>query len=198
MTLPSMDRETLRNLLLANWMTHDALWYGEVAAKFGMAEASPMNLKVCRTLGRIEFRRAMKWAGASTPQNMGEYLELFQLAKELFVPEFMEIHVSYPSEAVQVFHVLDCFAHRGMTRQGFIADYQCGIFERIEGWLDAMGVRYVRSPDLNRCLKFRGEECKVTVEFQFENAGSLVDESAHRAERIDPKIQGTGNGGSDG
>jgi len=31
-------------------MTHEALWYGEVMAKFGMAEASAMNLRVCRKL----------------------------------------------------------------------------------------------------------------------------------------------------
>ena len=104
MTFPSPDRQTLRNILLATWMTHDALWYGEVATKFGMAEASPMNLKVCRTLGRIEFRRAMKWAGASTPQNMGEYLELFQLAKELFVPEFMEIREHFLMGQIDLIH----------------------------------------------------------------------------------------------
>jgi hypothetical protein len=31
------------------WMIHDALWYGEVAARFGMAEVSPMNLRYIRT-----------------------------------------------------------------------------------------------------------------------------------------------------
>jgi hypothetical protein len=168
MTLRSLNRQTLRDTLIANWMTHDALWYEEVAAQFGMAVASPMNLRVCRKLGRIEFQRAMKMTGASTPRNRDEYLELFQLAWDLFVPRFMKVRVSYPSKALQEFHVLDCFAHRGMTRQGRIGEYQCGIFERIEGWLDAMGIQYVRRPELNRCLKWTGEECKVTLEVPFE------------------------------
>jgi hypothetical protein len=162
-----LDRQGLRDILMANWMTHDALWYEEVASQFGMAVASPMNLRVCRKLGRIEFNRAMKMVGASKPRSREEYLSLFQLAWDLFVPRFMEVRVSRPSGAVQEFHVLDCFAHKGMTRQGRIAEYQCGIFERIEGWLDAMGVRYLRRPDLNRCLKFTGKECKVTLECQF-------------------------------
>ena len=164
----TLDRQALRDTLLANWMTHDALWYEEVAAQFGMSVASPMNLRVCRKLGRIEFQRAMKRVGACRPKGREEYLKLFQLAWDLFVPRFMAVRVSYPSHNLQQFHVLDCFAHRGMTRQGRIEEYQCGIFERIEGWLDAMGVRYVRRPDLNQCQKFMGKECKVTLEMQFE------------------------------
>jgi hypothetical protein len=175
-----LDRQTLRNILIANWMTHDALWYREVAGQFGMASASPMNLRVCRKLGQIEFGRAMKMVGASTPRNITEYRELFQLASDLFVPDFMEVRVSYPSESLQVFHVQDCFAHRGMTQQGLIGGYQCGIFERIDGWLDGMGIRYLRSPDLSRCLKYQGEECTVTVRLHFEQDQSLTVQGAER------------------
>ncbi len=56
--------------LVNNWMTHDAIWYGEVASRFGMAEASPMNLRVCRSLGKIEFKRFLKATGASRPDGM--------------------------------------------------------------------------------------------------------------------------------
>jgi len=56
----AINRDQLRDIPLRNWMTHDDLWDGEVAAKFGMAEVSPMNLRVCRKLGRTEFKRLMK------------------------------------------------------------------------------------------------------------------------------------------
>ncbi len=36
-----LEGEELRVFLVNNWMTHDAIWYGEAAARFGMAEASP-------------------------------------------------------------------------------------------------------------------------------------------------------------
>ena len=167
MPLKTINRKNLRNILLTNWMTHDALWYGEVASKFGMTEASPMNLRVCRKLGRIEFGRLMKMAGASHPRDMVEYREIFELGKQVFFPDFMSVETLYPEKDTQVFQVIDCFAHRGMEKAGLISNYECGIFERIEGWFDAMGLEYTRTPDLSRCLKFRGEDCTVTIKFNF-------------------------------
>lgn len=82
-------------MLLRNWLTHDALWYAEVAAKLGMAEASPMNLRVCRKLGRIEFKRLMNAADALPPKNFTVYRELFELGKGVFVPEFIAIQIDY-------------------------------------------------------------------------------------------------------
>ncbi len=35
----TINQHQLRDTLTKNWMTHEALWYGEVAAKFGMAKA---------------------------------------------------------------------------------------------------------------------------------------------------------------
>ena len=164
----AINRDQLRDILLRNWMTHDALWYGEVAAKFGMAEASPMNLRVCRNLGRIEFKRLMNVVEAPPPKNFKAYRELFELAKEVFVPEFVTIQIDYPGNSLQVFQVSDCFAYNGMKKMGLLPEYECGIFERIEGWFDAMGLKYTRTPDLSRCLKFKDEECKITVQFHFE------------------------------
>jgi hypothetical protein len=163
-----IDKEQLRDILIKNWMTHDALWYGEVAANFGMADASPMNLRVCRKLGQIEYGRLMKMVEAPPPTTIEEYQELFELGKRVFVPEFVSVHIDYPGNDSQVFQFLDCFAHRGMKKTGLLPDYECGIFERIEGWFDAMELKYTRTPDLSRCLKFKGKECKITVQFHFE------------------------------
>jgi hypothetical protein len=168
MVLCTINQDQLRNILIKNWMTHDALWYGEVAAKFGMAEASPMNLRVCRKLGQIEFGRLMKMVGAPPPKDIEEYQELFEIGKQVFFPDFISVQIDYPSDDSQVFHFLDCFAYRGMKKLGLLPDYECGIFERIEGWFDAMGLKYTRTPDLSRCLKFKGKECKITVQFHFE------------------------------
>jgi len=163
-----LNPKQVRDILIKNWMTHDALWYREVANRFGMAEASPMNLRVCRGLGQIEFKRLMKMLEASSPKDIGEYRELFELGKEVFFPDFMILEITYPGNDSQVFHVSDCFAHRGMQKAGLLGDYECGIFERIEGWFDAMNLKYTRSPDLSRCLKSKGEACRIRAEFHFE------------------------------
>lgn len=164
----TLDKGKLRDILITNWMTHDALWYGEVARKFGMIEASPLNLRVCRKLGQIEFRRLMQLLGVSPPKDFAEYQRLFDRGKEVFFPSFMTVQIDYPGNDSQIFHVSDCFAHRGMEKAGLIDAYECGIFERIEGWFDAMGLKYTRTPDLSRCLKFKGQECEITIQFHFE------------------------------
>jgi len=167
MPFKPLDREELRDILIKNWLTHDALWYGEAALKLGMAEASPMNLRVCRKLGQIEFRRLIKTVNAALPGNFQEYRELFELGWQVFVPDFMDFQIKYPGDDTQVVHVLDCFAHRGMEQAGLLPDYECGIFERIEGWLDTMNLKYTRTPDLSRCLKFKGKDCRVSFKFIF-------------------------------
>ena len=53
-------------------------------------------------------------------------------------------------------------------KAGLLPDYECGIFERIEGWFDAMGLKYTRTPDLSRCLKYKGEQCLVRMKFDFQ------------------------------
>ena len=167
MTLGRIDPEKLYSYLIKNWMTHDALWYAEVAVKWGMAEASPMNLKVCRKLGQIEFKRLMKVLEASVPDDMQAYRKLFEIGQQVFVPEFMSLDIEYPAENLQRFCVRECFAHRGMEKTGLLKDYECGIFERIFGWLDGMNLKYSVTPDLSRCLKFKGQACEVTIEIQF-------------------------------
>ena len=169
MVVYTINQDQLRNILIKNWMTHDSLWYGEAAAKFGMAEASPMNLRVCRKLGQVEFGRLMKMVEAPSPKNIEEYQELFELGKQVFFPDFVSTQISYPGNDSQIFDFIDCFAHKGMKKLGLLPDYECGIFERIEGWFDAMGLKYTRTPDLSRCLKLKGEECRITVQFHFES-----------------------------
>jgi hypothetical protein len=163
----SLDKNQLRGVLLKNWMSHDALWYQEVAHNFGMAAASPMNLRVCRKLGQIEFKRLMKVLDASPPTSMDEFQELFEFARQIFVPDFMSFEIDYPEKNVQRFKVLECFAHRGMEKAGLLPEYECGIFERIAGWIDAMNLKFSVIPDLSRCLKYCGKKCEVTIKFVF-------------------------------
>jgi hypothetical protein len=163
-----LEGEDLRVFLVNNWMTHDAIWYGEVASRFGMAEASPMNLRVCRSLGQVEFKRFLKATDASRPDGIAAFKELFDQAWSVFVPPAFDADVDFRADDVLVMKNDRCFAYEGMVKAGRIGEYECGIFERIEGWFDAMGLNYTRTPDLGRCLKYKGEECVVTIRFRFD------------------------------
>lgn len=167
MDFKKMKPDQVKDYLLTNWMTHDALWYREAAARFGMAEASPMNLRVCRSLGRIEFKRLLKATGSNPPKDMAQLKVLYEEALRILVPPFIEMDADFQSDDAILFKTRTCFAHKGMTEAGLIDEYECGIFERIKGWFDAMELDYRLSPDLSRCLKYRGQECHVTVAFHF-------------------------------
>ena len=167
MEFGKMNGEQVKDYLLKNWMTHDALWYREAASRFGMSEASPMNLRVCRSLGRIEFKRLMKATGSNSPKGMAQLKKLYEAALRILVPPFMETEVDFQRDNAILFKTRTCFAHEGMTEAGLIDEYECGIFERIKGWFDAMEVDYTLRPDLSRCLKYRGQKCHVTVDFHF-------------------------------
>ncbi len=39
-----------------------------------------------------------------------------------------------------------CFAYEGVAGLGVAAEYECGIYERIYGWLDALGLEYQATP----------------------------------------------------
>ena len=167
MDFKNMNPDQVKDYLLTNWMTHDALWYREAASRFGMSEASPMNLRVCRSLGRIEFRRLLKATGSNPPKDMAQLKVLHEEARRILVPPFIETDVDFQSDDTILFKTRTCFAHKGMTEAGLIDEYECGIFERIKGWFDAMEVDHTLSPDLSRCLKYRGQECHVMVAFHF-------------------------------
>jgi hypothetical protein len=175
MPIKALDFKETKGLLIRNWMTHDALWYGEVARNFGMGAASPMNLRVCRQLGRIEFTRFMKAVGATAPRGFENYRNLFEAGGRIFVPEFITFEFEYREPNTQIFRVGDCFAHKGMEKSGVLSEYECGIFVRIEGWFDAMGLKYSRDQDLSRCLKYKGLECVIA--YQFDNLANLEEKN---------------------
>jgi hypothetical protein len=167
MQTKQMAEDQIKDYLLTNWMTHDALWYREVASRWGMSEASPMNLRVCRHLGKIEFKRLLKATGSGPPKDMNQLKLLYEEAKRILVPPFFEADVEFEGDTAIRFLTRECFAYKGMKAADLIHGYACGIYERIDGWFDAMGVTYTRMPDLSLCLKHKGQECQVTFEIQF-------------------------------
>lgn len=52
-----------------------------------------------------------------------------------------------------------CFAHDGIQKMGVIAQCECGIFERMRGWFDALGVPYRISPESDGCTMHPEGRC---------------------------------------
>ena len=54
-----------------------------------------------------------------------------------------------------------------MKQLGFIDQYECGIFERIEGWFDALHLKYSHIPSDELCLMHHKGSCVKDYKFSF-------------------------------
>lgn len=146
-------------------MSHDALWLNHVAQRFGMEAANELNRQVCRAIGRVDAQRLAKALGVVRIETMGDYLSFFQAGVALYAPSAIAVRTEVEGN-LQRFHVSRCFAYEGIVKAGMAQVYECGIFERILGWLDALGLRYTHDPPIGRCLMVLGQECRRTIRLE--------------------------------
>jgi hypothetical protein len=60
-----------------------------------------------------------------------------------------------------------CFAHGGIKRIGVIDQYKCGIYDRIDGWFEGLGLKFSVIPQINECLMHKGQKCIRKYIFKF-------------------------------
>ncbi len=154
MTMPGqLDQDAVRDLLLRNWMTHDAMWFREAVTRRGIAEANAINRAAVRSMAVVEAGRIRRLIGLEAVARLEDVRAFFTAAVDLVIPAFIACEFEWESEASAVtLRVTRCFAHDGVAGLGLIDQYECGIFERIYGWLDALGVGFAAVPDTLECL----------------------------------------------
>lgn len=165
--LSSLSFDTQKDLLVKGWMSHDARWFMAVAENFGIDAANRLNQFVCREIGRVEMKRFMKSLSLSPPKDMEEYLNLKKAALSLYGSDLAEYEIKILDYQSYQMHLKRCFAHENIVRAGIKDEYECGIFARLQGWIDAQGLGHELTPPLGKCMKVLGEECCYTVTLQF-------------------------------
>jgi len=157
----------LRSLMLKGWMTHDAMWFATTLARHGIDETNIMNRTAVRSMAAIEAKRVAKLFGLPRPVATPDGLrEFFDRAIESVIPDFMEFHVQWaPDNTSVTFRVTSCFAFDGVSALGVADRYECGIFERIHGWFDALEVTYTETPETALCTMPRTGSCARTLRF---------------------------------
>jgi hypothetical protein len=165
--LSSLSFDTQKDLLVKGWMSHDARWFMAVAENFGIDAANRLNQFVCREIGRVEMKRFMKSLSLSPPKDMEEYLNLKKAALSLYGSDLAEYEIKILDHQSYQMHLKRCFAHENIVRAGIKDEYECGIFARLQGWIDAQGLGHELTPPLGKCMKVLGEECCYTVTLQF-------------------------------
>ncbi|MFY9315864.1 MAG: DUF6125 family protein [Burkholderiales bacterium] len=150
-------------LLVKCWMTHDARWFNAVAREFGMQAANRLNRRAVREMAKVEWQRVGRALGIEQPKDAAGCLAAQQAMIDLLGPELLDYEAQVEGTDACRISVRRCFAHENVEKAGIAAQYDCGIFSRIEGWLEGMGFAPQVQPPLKGCLKAQGKECVHTV-----------------------------------
>jgi len=161
----SLGKEELKELLIKGWMTHDGMWFLHCLQECGIEKTNRINRAAIRSMARVETQRVLEAFGlekVETRTDLKEFVEeMFQVVKA----DFMKFSYSFTSPDVLSIEMERCFAHEGMIRMGVAAEYQCGIFERIETWFKTLGLRYLIEPEVEGCLMHRTGACSREIRF---------------------------------
>jgi len=151
--LSAAERE---KLLVKCWLSHDARWFMAVATESGLEVANRLNRIAAHEVGKAEARRI---AGAlALPPVTG--IDGYLLAQEVLIGllgrDLLDFDVSRVGDDAFQARVGRCFAYGNASRAGVTDGFGCGIFSRITGWLDALGLAHELSPSTEECLQARG------------------------------------------
>jgi len=159
----SLSFDVQKDLLIKGWMSHDARWFMAVAKHFGMDAANRLNQSVCREIGRVEMKRYMKALALSPARNLEECLTLMEAALSLYGSGLAEYEIKTLNDQSYEMHMKRCFAYENIVRAGIAGQCECGVFARLQGWIDAQGLEHELAPPLGKCMMVLGKECKYTI-----------------------------------
>ena len=167
--IEQLDKQAVKELFSKNWLTHDAMWYGLCAVELGPAVANRINKNAVRAMAAYEIKRIMKLMDIPGETHITEFDELVDILDTAFCvvqTNFMQFEYSFPKKNVLHGRFDACFAHAGLKQHGMIDTYDCGIVQRVKGWLEAIQVAYEMTPEFEGCLLHTIGSCEVDFHFQ--------------------------------
>ncbi len=171
-SIDEIDRFDLKDHLLKNWMTHDALWFFQVLQKCGIEAANEMNKASIKALAAFETQRARRLLAVEEERitSIVQLKAFFEGTFRLSTGGFMGFTYDWPEENVLQWDFKDgaCFAYKGMQRLGVADRYDCGVIYRILMWIEQMGIRYEVSPKIEGCLQHTTGKCTGRVRLFFD------------------------------
>ena len=150
-------------VLVRSWMSHDARWFNAVAQEYGLEAANRLNKVAARAVGQAEAPRVLRALALTPSAALDDWLVAQEALIGLLGPDLLEYRVRKLDARAYRVEVERCFAYDNVVRAGVAATYECGILERVGGWLDALGLAHRMNPCLGRCLKAQGRECAYEI-----------------------------------
>lgn len=161
--LERLARAERESLLIKSWMSHDARWFMAVARECGLPATNRLNRIAAHEIGKVEALRIVRALGLPPVQTLDDYLLMQEILIGFLGPTLLDYWVSKTGQTGYQVHIQRCFAFDNATRAGIVEDYECGILERVTGWMEALGLGYEVNPSIARCLKSQGQECVYSV-----------------------------------
>ena len=160
--------KAILDLLSKGWLTHDAMWVTAVYEEYGGEIASKLNTRAIQLMTPIEvkrFQKALNLPKVDTFENLQQFING---AFAIVSGDFTEFQISYPRHNILHWQSVQCFAYDGIKQMGMIEHYQCGIIERVEGWLKSLNIEYEILPEIKGCNMHNIGACKLDIQFYFD------------------------------
>ena len=165
-TMPRLLREQREALLTRCWYTFDSRWFMAVALAHGTESAILLSQIVAHEVGKVEAPEIEQALQLSPIATLGDFLVLQEMFISLLGPKLMDYAIIQTSDDGIHIKVERCLAYESVNSTGAAERYECGIFARITGWLEALELRYEMNPPYGRCLKAQGRECAYDFKIQ--------------------------------
>jgi hypothetical protein len=168
-TIEEIGITALREHIIKNWMTHDAMWFFQCLQAHGIEEANRLNKGAIRSLAAIELKRARELFGLEKApiETFHELKDIIDAAFSVSTGDFMSFSYHFPEKNVMRWGWAgkDCFAYKGMKRLEVIDRYECGVLYRVLCWFESAGVKYSVAEEVKGCLMHTKGACAGEVRF---------------------------------
>jgi hypothetical protein len=166
--MKELSKGELKELLNKCWMTHDGMWFYHCLQECGIEKTNKINKAAVKSLAAIESKRIKKGLSIQKVETFEELKDFIEGVFGVLKADFMDFVYSFPSRNLFHMEMRQCFAYDGMQRMGVIDQYQCGIFERIQGWFDGLEIKYSVTPQVEGCMMRDQGQCYRDLRFYFE------------------------------
>jgi hypothetical protein len=165
-----LDKNEIREFFSKGWLTHDAMWFYHCLQEFGADQANRINQAAVKSMAAIEIQRILNLMKIekNSITTFDQLKEVIDTTYKLIQPKFMKIYYDFPEKNIFRGGFSECFAYKGVKKFGMIDIYQCGVVSRVQGWFDALGVKYRMIPEFTGCLMHKNGKCEIKFEFNFD------------------------------
>ena len=105
----------LRDLLVKNWMTHDAMWFAMSVQYCGMETTNLINKAAVRSMAGIEASRLRKAFGVVEVKSFQDLKTFIEQGFEVIRGPFMSFRLSFPEENVLQWEITNCVTVQGVS-----------------------------------------------------------------------------------